>query len=56
MPFTNEPHTNEEAQWVKPEVVVEVKFNEWTSDGRLRQPIFVGVRDDKDARAVVREE
>jgi bifunctional non-homologous end joining protein LigD len=56
MPFTNEPHTNEEAQWVKPQVVVEVKFNEWTSDGRLRQPIFVGVRDDKDARDVVREE
>jgi len=35
--------------------VVEVKFNEWTSEGRLRQPIFVGIRDDKDAREVVRE-
>jgi len=29
--------------------VVEVKFNEWTADRRLRQPIFLGVRDDKNA-------
>jgi bifunctional non-homologous end joining protein LigD len=36
-------------------VVVEVKFNEWTSDGKLRQPVFLGFRDDKDAREVVRE-
>jgi bifunctional non-homologous end joining protein LigD len=34
---------------VKPKVVVEVKFAEWTSDGRLRQPIFLGIRDDKNA-------
>ena len=40
---------------LRPSVVVEVKFNEWTSDGRLRQPIFLGVRDDKAAREVVRE-
>jgi bifunctional non-homologous end joining protein LigD len=32
-----------------------VKFNEWTADGRLRQPIFLGVRDDKDPRDVTRE-
>jgi bifunctional non-homologous end joining protein LigD len=37
------------------EVVVEVKFNEWTADNRLRQPIFLGARDDKDAREVTRE-
>jgi bifunctional non-homologous end joining protein LigD len=36
-------------------VVVEVKFSEWTADGRLRQPIFLGVRDDKNARDVTRE-
>jgi bifunctional non-homologous end joining protein LigD len=35
--------------------VVEVKFNEWTADGRLRQPIYLGIRDDKDAREVTRE-
>ena len=54
-PFEARPKTNETAHWVKPRVVVEVKFNEWTADGKLRQPIFVGVRDDKPAKSVVRE-
>jgi bifunctional non-homologous end joining protein LigD len=48
-PFATAPRTNEPAHWVAPKVVVEVKFAEWTSDGRLRQPIFLGVRDDKSA-------
>lgn len=51
-PFAETPKTNERAHWVKPEVVVEVKFSEWTADRRLRQPIFLGVRDDKSAREV----
>lgn len=51
-PFEETPKTNETAHWVKPEVVVEVKFSEWTADRRLRQPIFVGLRDDKDAKDV----
>jgi bifunctional non-homologous end joining protein LigD len=54
-PFETEPRTNEPATWVKPTVVVEVKFSEWTADGRLRQPIFLGVRDDKPAREVTNE-
>jgi len=54
-PFTTEPRGNEPVHWVEPRVVVEVRFNEWTSDGLLRQPIFVGVRDDKSAGAVHRE-
>jgi bifunctional non-homologous end joining protein LigD len=54
-PFATPVPTNEAAHWVRPEVVVEVKFIEWTSDGRLRQPIVLGVRDDKDAREVTRE-
>jgi bifunctional non-homologous end joining protein LigD len=37
---------------VEPKVVVEVKFAEWTADRILRQPIFLGIRDDKDARDV----
>ncbi len=41
--------------WVRPELVAEVSFSEWTTDGRLRHPAFVGLRDDKDARDVVRE-
>jgi bifunctional non-homologous end joining protein LigD len=51
-PFEHPPRTNERAHWTRPEVVVEVKFNEWTADGKLRQPIFLGVRDDKAARDV----
>ena len=54
-PFEETPKTNEKAHWVKPKVVVEVKFNEWTSDGKLRQPIYLGIRDDKKATDVGRE-
>lgn len=54
-PFEETPKTNERAHWVTPKVVVEVKFNEWTADGRLRQPIYLGTRDDKDASEVGRE-
>jgi len=42
-------------RWVKPRQVVEVAFVEWTRDGLLRHPKFVGVRDDKAARDVRRE-
>lgn len=54
-PFANPPKPNEPAHWVRPALVVEVKFNEWTDDGILRQPVFLGTRDDKDARSVTRE-
>ena len=54
-PFEETPKTNEKAHWVKPEIVVEVKFNEWTADRRLRQPIFLGVRDDKNPGDVTLE-
>ena len=54
-PFSTKPRTNERAHWVEPRVVAEVKFNEWTNDGKLRQPIFLGVRDDKDPAEIVRE-
>lgn len=42
--------------WVKPELVAEVGFTEWTRDGRLRHPRFLGLRDDKSPRDVHREE
>jgi bifunctional non-homologous end joining protein LigD len=48
-PFVSAPRTNERAHWVKPRIVVEVKFAEWTADRKLRQPVFLGIRDDKDA-------
>lgn len=54
-PFAEPPEGNERAHWTRPSLVVEVKFNEWTSDGRLRQPIYLGLRDDKDASEVTRE-
>ena len=54
-PFADPPKPNEPAHWVRPHIVVEVKFNEWTDDGLLRQPVFLGTRDDKDARDVTRE-
>jgi bifunctional non-homologous end joining protein LigD len=54
-PFREPPRTNEPATWVRPAVVVQVKFSEWTADGRLRQPIYLGTRDDKPARDVTRE-
>jgi len=43
------------SHWVKPELVAQVAFTEWTRDGRLRHPRFLGLRDDKPAREVVRE-
>jgi bifunctional non-homologous end joining protein LigD len=54
-PFKVAPRTNEQAHWVAPKVVVEVKFAEWTKERLLRQPIFLGVRDDKAARDVTIE-
>jgi bifunctional non-homologous end joining protein LigD len=41
--------------WVKPHLVGEVGFSEWTTDGQLRHPRFQGLRDDKDPGEVVRE-
>lgn len=43
------------AHWVEPERVAEFVFAEWTDDGRLRDPSYVGERDDKDPREIVRE-
>jgi len=53
--FTTRPRTDEPAHWVRPEVIVELRFAEWTADGKLRQPIYLGTRDDKPAREVTRE-
>jgi bifunctional non-homologous end joining protein LigD len=43
------------ATWVEPKLVAQVGFTEWTRDGRLRHPRFLGLRDDKAAGQVVRE-
>jgi bifunctional non-homologous end joining protein LigD len=44
-----------DARWAEPELVAEIGFAEWTRDGKLRQPRYQGLRDDKLAREVVRE-
>src|SRR3954453_21455002 len=56
-PFKNPPrgYKGRGVTWLKPEMVGEVEFSEWTSDGRLRQPSFQGLREDKPAKEVVRE-
>lgn len=41
--------------WVQPKIVVEVRFTEWTKDGKLRHPSFLRIRIDKDPKSVVRE-
>jgi predicted ATPase len=41
--------------WLKPALVGEVKFTEWTADGEMRHPVFLGLRTDKKALDVVRE-
>ena len=55
-PFSGEPpRGNEKPTWVRPKLVAEVKFAEWTRDGVMRQPVFLGLRDDVDPREVRRE-
>jgi bifunctional non-homologous end joining protein LigD len=55
-PFRVRPKPNERPHWVEPSLVAEVKFTEWTDDGKLRHPTYLGLRDDVDARKVTREQ
>jgi bifunctional non-homologous end joining protein LigD len=55
-PFEPEKGIPRDASWVEPELVAQIAFMEWTADGRLRHPSFLGLRFDKPAREVVREE
>ena len=54
-PFSEEPKANEKVVWLKPKLVCEVSFTEWTRSGNLRHPIFEGLRPDKPAHKVIRE-
>ena len=67
-PFTDLPEEREgrygqgitasvmkKCHWLKPVLVCQVKFSEWTRDDRLRQPVYLGLREDKKAKDVVRE-
>ena len=54
-PFPVPPKTRARAHWIEPELVAQIRFTEWTHDGSMRHPAFLGLRDDKPARAVRRE-
>lgn len=67
-PFTNLPEKQrgpygagvtasemKRCHWLRPELVCQIKFSNWTRDEKLRHPVFLGLREDKEAREVVRE-
>lgn len=54
-PFASVPAEHRRAHWVKPELLAEVSFSEWTKDQHLRHPVFRGIRNDKDADMIRRE-
>jgi bifunctional non-homologous end joining protein LigD len=54
-PFVTRVPTNERAHWVRPELVAEVRFTEWTDEQYLRHPVYLGLRDDKKPQEVVLE-
>ena len=55
-PFAAVPETKETAHWVEPTLVARVKYANWTQEKRLRAPVFLGLRDDRDPRECVFEE
>jgi bifunctional non-homologous end joining protein LigD len=54
-PFVDAQPIPRGTHWTRPELVAQIGFAEWTNDGRLRQPRFLGLRDDKRPAEVVRE-
>ena len=54
-PFDHKVKHENETTWIVPKLVGEVKFTEWTSDGEMRHPVFLGLRTDKKALDVIRE-
>jgi bifunctional non-homologous end joining protein LigD len=54
-PLREKVPINSPITWVKPEYVCEIKFSEWTTDGRMRHPIYAGLRKDKKAKEVTIE-
>ena len=54
-PFHDRPR-DVKGHWVRPKMIAEVTFTEWTGDGRIRHPVFHALRTDKDPQAIVREQ
>ncbi|MHB8094760.1 MAG: DNA ligase D, partial [Candidatus Aminicenantales bacterium] len=55
-PFMHKPRTDTPVTWVVPRLICEVKFSDWTADGLMRHPVFMGLREDKSPRTVVPEQ
>ena len=55
-PFRKKPKTNMPCTWLKPALVCEIKFSEWTKDNLMRMPVFMGLREDKKPKEVTREQ
>lgn len=55
VPPVSDPKLRRTSKWVRPELVAEVSYLEWTNDGHLRHPSMQGLREDKSAKDVVRE-
>ena len=53
--FKIAPKLRRHVTWTKPELVAQVEFEEWTDENLMRQPVFMGLREDKPAKAVIRE-
>ncbi len=49
------PRMMQKMHWINPVLIAQIKFAEWTRDGKLRAPVFLGLREDKKAREVTRE-
>jgi bifunctional non-homologous end joining protein LigD len=54
-PFREKPKSNERPHWATPALVAQVRFTEWTDDGKLRHPVYLGLRDDVEVRKVKAE-
>ena len=54
-PFRTPPKSDAPVTWVRPELVCEVRFSEWTDEGYMRHPVFLGLREDKSPPEVKRE-
>lgn len=55
MPFKEKPAGSHDATWLKPVIIGEVEFTEWTDAGTLRHPSFKGIRSDKPAKEIKKE-
>lgn len=54
-PITEKVQKEKDVQWIKPEIICEINFSEWTKEGKARHPVFKCIREDKSSKEVVEE-